>query len=276
MRQNWAFHGRALTDSCRKHGTFRPALMGLVKSNPADLVKGATAEAFAAYAETSDAMGALKILTKLRGIGPATASLLLNVFSPAEVPFFSDELFRWTHWDGKGKTGWGRSIKYNVTEYKELLASVEALRKRLGVRAVDAEKVAYVLGKENVDIDVDFEGGDDEAGDEEVRDKIVGNKIKGNTEGDREIAEVSAQAVANMDGEKTQEDFLTGSFKEHDKRRKTADQKTTEMERKPELLKENKEVSKGDVKEMGKKGTKRKAQEKAPAEGTRKNTRRKA
>jgi hypothetical protein len=249
--------------------------MGLVKSNPADLVKSTTTEAFAAYAESSDAMGALKVLTKLRGIGPATASLLLNVFVPAEVPFFSDELFRWTHWDGKGQTGWGRSIKYNVTEYKELLASVEALRKRLDVSAVDAEKVAYVLGKENVDIDTEIKGGDGEAGDEEVRDKIVGKKTKEDTRG-RKIAKDSAQAVPDVDSEETKDDALTGLSKEHDKRRKDTNSKTNDMERKPGLLKEKEKVSKADVKEVGKKGTKRKAQEKAPAEGTRKSTRRKA
>ena len=94
--------------------------MGLVKSNSANLVESTTKEAFAAYVKNGDTMGALKILIKLRGIGPATASLLLNVYKPDEVPFFSDELFRWTHWNSPGKMGWGRSIKYNATEYKEL------------------------------------------------------------------------------------------------------------------------------------------------------------
>lgn len=81
--------------------------MGLVKSNPADVVKSTTQEAFASLTDSKDVMKAVKIMTKLRGIGPATASLLLSVFQPDTVPFFSDEVFRWTHWDEKGKTGWG-------------------------------------------------------------------------------------------------------------------------------------------------------------------------
>lgn len=148
--------------------------MGLVKSNPADVVKSTTQEAFASLTDSKDVMKAVKIMTKLRGIGPATASLLLSVFQPDTVPFFSDEVFRWTHWDEKGKTGWGRSIKYNVSEYKEIVATVEELRKRLGVAAVDVEKVAYVLGKEGVDVDAEM----DEGSGDEAEDKTAGTKIE--------------------------------------------------------------------------------------------------
>lgn len=265
----------AITDAnsnLRKHGTYRPALMGLVKQNPADLVKSTTQEAFASFAESKDAMTALKILTRLRGIGPATASLLLSVYQPDTVPFFSDELFRWTHWDGTGKTGWGRSIKYNVTEYKEILAIVEQLRKRLDVAAVDVEKVAYVLGKEGVDVEVNEGNG------EEVEDDIVGKKIKENTEKESKISEAAAEAASNMDSEKTKEDFLNGSFKERDKRQKAANKKTEERDEEDgAVMGKEKHPEEETLKDTEKKGTKRKARdEKVPAEGTRRSTRRKA
>lgn len=107
---------------------------------------------------SSSPLPALKILTQFKGIGPATASLLLSVMKPDSVPFFSDELFRWCTWDDSGSPrGWKRAIKYNVKEYAEVVERVKALRKRLNIRAIDAERVAWVLGKENVDVDIDDE-----------------------------------------------------------------------------------------------------------------------
>lgn len=100
----------------------------------------------------------MKTLTELKGIGPATASLLLSVHAPGQVPFFSDELFRWTMWDESGKPGgWQRVIKYSAKEYEALVKRVAKLVERLDVRAVDAEKVAWVLGKEKVDLEADSE-----------------------------------------------------------------------------------------------------------------------
>lgn len=106
-----------------------------------------------------DQAKALKLLCTLRGVGPATASLLLSIHDPDEVPFFSDELFRWCLWEDKPGRGWDRSIKYNVKEYAELTAAIAELRRRLqtsskSVGATDCEKVAYVLGKTDVDLAV--------------------------------------------------------------------------------------------------------------------------
>jgi hypothetical protein len=110
----------------------------------------------------------MKMLTQLKGIGPATASLVLSCISPTRYPFFSDELFRWIHWDGKnadGTTGgiksgkgWSRQIGYTQKEYDSLIARCEHLQKRLSgddgeLSFLDLEKVAYVLGKEKVDIE---------------------------------------------------------------------------------------------------------------------------
>ncbi|KAG9190762.1 hypothetical protein G6011_08850 [Alternaria panax] len=113
-----------------KHGTFRPALLGLVQSNAPEAVVKTTKRAYAALwrgkSSHPDATPAMKILVGLRGVGPATASLLLSVLRPAEIPFFSDEMFRWCVWDEqigseKEGKGWQRKIKYNLKEYEMLL-----------------------------------------------------------------------------------------------------------------------------------------------------------
>ena len=141
----------------RKHGTFRPKLLQLVQSNPSSLIEFTTAQAFAQLSQGP--LVSLKTLVKLKGIGPATASLLLSVYAPGDVPFFSDELFRWCLWDeaaagGKARGGWNREVKYTVREYEALVGKVGGLKERLGdgVRAVDLEKVAWVLGRESVDV----------------------------------------------------------------------------------------------------------------------------
>lgn len=97
----------------------------------------------ASYWRTSDTAAAVDGISKLKGIGPATASLLLSVHDPEHVIFFSDEAFWWLCCGGKKDV-----IKYNTKEYKELNQSVQMLAKRLDVGATDIEKVAYVLMKD--------------------------------------------------------------------------------------------------------------------------------
>lgn len=118
---------------------------------------GISLEGFSIFDGTgASAKTSLNSLTQLKGVGPATASLLLSVRYPDTAPFFSDELFRWCFYqDGKGK-GWDREIKYNLKEYLELFEKVQQLRARFEgdfkrfVSAVEIEKVAYVLGKQSV------------------------------------------------------------------------------------------------------------------------------
>ena len=224
--------------------------MNLVKSNPADIIKETTQAAFM----EPDPMKALKTLTSLRGIGPATASLLLSVHRPDTVPFFSDELFRWSQWDAEGKKGegqgWDRKIKYNVGEYKEVLKSVRELRERLGVRVVHAEKVAYVLGKEMADID----GGDDGKEGTEDATKEKGKEGRGGN-AQEESAKRVQEALAEIRGGKAR-----GTGESGKERKIEAQEPTMQM-----------------VKGEKKAGTKRKAKEETvPAEATRRSTRRKA
>ncbi|KAJ4378413.1 hypothetical protein N0V86_006116 [Didymella sp. IMI 355093] len=228
-----------------KHGTFRPTLMNLVKSNSADTIKDTTQLAFAPLNNDADVMRSLKTLTSLRGIGPATASLLLSVYQPDTVPFFSDELFRWTHYDAPGTSGWDRKIKYNVSEYKEMLKRVEGLRKRLNVRAVDTEKVAYVLGKEMADLD-------GSGGVEEEQATSVDVRVEGK-EGVEDAQDESRKRV---------HEALVEIRREEDRK-----QSQKFQERAVEEDQQVKKVAK-------KQGTKRKAKEEmVPAEGARRSTR---
>ncbi|KAI1106160.1 DUF1479-domain-containing protein [Jackrogersella minutella] len=128
-----------------RHGKFRPTLMKLVSSNDGDVVERTVKEAVEGYRSNADATEALNKIAKLRGIGPATASLLLSVHDPLSVIFFSDEAFYWLCCDGQVSP-----IKYNAKEYREMSAAAEVLIQRLRVSAVHIEKVAYVLMKEDI------------------------------------------------------------------------------------------------------------------------------
>ena len=135
-----------MTNKSRKHGTFRPTLKALVQQNDAKAVEQISRKGFASF-RFGDLKAAITNLTKLRGIGPATASLMLSVLHPERAPFFSDELFRWAFFEPRKGNGWDRPIKYTEKEYKMLYQKVNELRERMGASAVDAEKVAFVLGK---------------------------------------------------------------------------------------------------------------------------------
>lgn len=140
----WYHHsGTDLSDS--RHGKFRPSLMKLVSSNNPKTLKETIRKAVAQYHQAKKQWPqALDILTQLKGIGPATASLLLAVHAPDNIIFFADEAFYWLEYDGsKGP------IKYNKNEYSQLTLKAQALAKRLGVRAVDIEKVAFAIMRDD-------------------------------------------------------------------------------------------------------------------------------
>jgi len=118
--------------------------MKLVSSNDPSDAQDVVKQAVDMYDKTADIGAAVKVLTKLRGIGPATASLLLAVHDASRVIFLSDEAFWWLCCDGKQSP-----IKYDAKEYIALCSKFENLRDRLGVvKASAAEKVAYVLMKQ--------------------------------------------------------------------------------------------------------------------------------
>ncbi|EFZ03605.1 hypothetical protein X797_004794 [Metarhizium robertsii] len=119
--------------------------MSLVSSNPAPLAQQTISSAVAQYrtSPSTHAQAALDALTKLRGVGPATASLLLNVHDPENVVFFSDEAYYWLCRGGNKDA----PIRYTPSEYAQLRQRAGELARRLGVGMVDVEKVAYVVVK---------------------------------------------------------------------------------------------------------------------------------
>lgn len=207
----------------RKHGTFRPSLAKLVASNSEELVKTTTKAAF--NDNNTSAQDMVKQLAKnLKGIGPATAALLASCYDPENVPFFSDELFRWMHWDGihidlhdrrtplkKPGKGWSRQIGYTPREWESMALKCEHLQNRMAaiqrpVNCLDIEKVAYVLGKENVDVgdekEDDSEEDEDEHDDEntdeeEERLKDMKTKTKRKEKLSRSISAVGAKRKAD-------------------------------------------------------------------------------
>ncbi|KAK7962277.1 uncharacterized protein PG986_003102 [Apiospora aurea] len=137
---------KSLVEWKLRHGKFRPTLMKLVSSNDKDVVTDTIAAAMNAYWKAPDTSKALDGIAKLKGIGPATASLLLSVHDPDRVVFFSDEAYYWLCHDAKPCP-----IKYNAKEYRDLNASAQKLVERLGASATAIEKVAFVVMRKNHD-----------------------------------------------------------------------------------------------------------------------------
>jgi len=130
----------------RRHGTFRPTLPKLVASNSDEKIAAATKDAFTHYAQhPSDITIVLKKLSEpLKGIGPSTASLLLSIHDPANVVFFSDELYRWLCADGKKA-----SPKYTTKEFEELFSKAKAFMSKIKCTPIELEKAAFVIIREN-------------------------------------------------------------------------------------------------------------------------------
>ncbi|KAL9006905.1 MAG: hypothetical protein Q9188_000360 [Gyalolechia gomerana] len=140
---------------------------------------------------------AITTLCTLKGVGPATASLILSCYDPTTVPFFSDELFRWLHWEdtdtqsnngskkrrknGGDGQGWERKIKYTAKEYFSVFEKTTALRERLSeesgknFRAVDVERAALGIKRRDglgllesvVEEGCETAGGDDDDDDDD-------------------------------------------------------------------------------------------------------------
>jgi hypothetical protein len=114
--------------------------MKLVSSNDGKLVEESIQQAMAQYWSDKNITRAMDGIAKLKGIGPATASLLLSVHDPEQVIFFSDEAFWWLCCGGQKSP-----IKYNAKEYQQLNVATHKIAERLQVGATDIEKAAYVI-----------------------------------------------------------------------------------------------------------------------------------
>ncbi|EXJ85026.1 hypothetical protein A1O3_05701 [Capronia epimyces CBS 606.96] len=131
------------------HGHSRPFLPAMVRKNEPTAVQTQTKLAWeklqapntTAPPSTSTVTAALDLVCKLTGIGPATGTLILNVYDPVNIPFFQDEMFAWFFPATKGD-----KLKYTQKEYLQLLEVAQHALKKLGLKAVELEKISYVLG----------------------------------------------------------------------------------------------------------------------------------
>ena len=147
-----ASKGLSHEDLCRltqwkiTHGSFRPQLPGLVAANQAETVEKLTIAAFEMYSEGKEKdssacpSAALRELIKLKGVGPATASLILNVLDEDQVPFMSDELYAWMSTDGKQ---FKVKMKYDLKEYGVLWDAAQESKN--DIKAGELERLAFVL-----------------------------------------------------------------------------------------------------------------------------------
>ncbi|OQV01404.1 hypothetical protein CLAIMM_06771 [Cladophialophora immunda] len=141
------------------HGHSRPFLPAMVRKNDGSTIQAQTSLAFAKLFSspsstltsasastpprptTAAITAALDAVCKLTGIGPATGTLILNVFDPVHVPFFQDEMFLWFFPAAKAD-----KLKYTLKEYLTLLDAALPVLETLNVTALQLEQVAYVLG----------------------------------------------------------------------------------------------------------------------------------
>lgn len=80
-------------------GIWRPRNKQLVSSNDENEVEIASKEAFVLVKDGSEKniKKAMGILSKLKGVGPATSSALLACYCPTVIPFMSDEALKCTN-----------------------------------------------------------------------------------------------------------------------------------------------------------------------------------
>lgn len=121
-------------------GKFRPTLPKLIKSNEEKDVRAVTEEGIGIFLDSIKSFkkghiddlkayqrvvkDALKKVCELKGVGPATGSLILSLLykiSDLAPPFFSDESFAYYVLEPRRPS---TAIKYNVKEYVEELIPV--------------------------------------------------------------------------------------------------------------------------------------------------------
>ncbi|KAG7927355.1 hypothetical protein KL925_002726 [Ogataea polymorpha] len=117
-------------------GKFRPTLPKLIQSNDPVRVREYTEQAFGVLIDYCDASKdndneftaavkkSMELACQLRGVGPATSTLILSLAGPTlrktlnnnlrDIPFFSDEVFEILN------PGYGK-IRYSTKEYLELV-----------------------------------------------------------------------------------------------------------------------------------------------------------
>lgn len=95
-----------------RRGKWRPRLLDFAKAHTDEDVQAASTAAFSqALKPEPDTSAALAALTKLKGVGPATASAVLAAAAPDKFPFASDEALAAVV---------SKPFRYNIKEYLQL------------------------------------------------------------------------------------------------------------------------------------------------------------
>ncbi|KAF6136772.1 hypothetical protein GIB67_020094 [Kingdonia uniflora] len=100
-------------------GKWRPRLLDSVSSLDETLVESASRKAFESL---PDVEKAISELTVLKGVGPATASAVLAVYTPDVAPFMSDEAM---------VAALGNSKDYTLKQYLKFTEKLQAKSKIL-------------------------------------------------------------------------------------------------------------------------------------------------
>ena len=203
----------------RTHGHSRPFLPSMVRKNDPDTTQTQTSLAASHLLASpppisfADVRIALDHVTKLTGIGPATGTLILSIFDPEHIPFFQDEMYEW-FFPGSGK------LKYTLKEYEGLYDVVAAFGKRFVCKAVEVEKVAFVLGHWGMlgeEERKELEGEKVEGGEKEVEGKTedeiqarngrVGKKDLAKTKADVKVDPPKAEVAAKKGRKRAAKDL---------------------------------------------------------------------
>ncbi|KAM0791705.1 hypothetical protein ACM66B_003977 [Microbotryomycetes sp. NB124-2] len=131
-------------------GKWRPRLEQLVASNSDSLIRSTTSKAISLVSHSSSSSAdkssqpsisntseAIKELSKLKGVGPATASAVLALVQPTWLPFMSDELMN---------ALFGKDVKleYTVKAYEKLVKDVQTkFKSGEGWTANELEKACW-------------------------------------------------------------------------------------------------------------------------------------
>ena len=110
-----------MTEWKMSRGTWRQRNLVLVRSNSPELVEQTSREALA---NVPDAKKPISILSRLSGVGPATASAVAAAAAPEVYPFFDDLVAEQI--DGLGKIGFTSSF------YGRYSDAIRARAERLG------------------------------------------------------------------------------------------------------------------------------------------------
>lgn len=113
-------------------GKFRPRLSDLVKANDESTVENTSRKAFECLPDVSSA---IRELSKLKAVGPATASAILSAGAPDLVPFMADEAIM-------AIPGMGE-INYNLQFYMKFLEKVSNVGEQLKKKDPEGQWTAH-------------------------------------------------------------------------------------------------------------------------------------